>query len=747
MRKLATFAASFAAGIFAAQYLLSREWQLPLCLAAGALSLTGLLFRDHVRLRVFLVCGGAALALGWNWCYTALVQLPAEKLAGETRVTTMVVQDYPERSAYGAKVTVRLEQENVRAVCYGDESLLTLVPGNTLSGAVELSSAVRIREDEVRTFTSRGVFLLAYSRGELTADEGSAGSPLWWPARLGRAMQERIGDLFPGDEGAFLTALLTGEKSGLSDASYTALTQTGMLHILAVSGMHCGFLLTLLEMLLGRHRRRLTAGAGIPALFFYAVLTGCSPSVVRACVMLGFFLLAPLAGRDSDLPTALAAALMAILLQNPFAAGSVSLQLSFGAVAGILWLTPRMTRFLMGRRKSRMLRFLVSSFSATAGALVFTVPLTAAYFGILVLASPVSNLLCLPVTGVIFVLGLTAVLLSFLWTPLGMVLGHVPLLLIRYVLWVAEGLSGLRYHAVYFANPWLKYWLALAYGQFLLAWALKRLPRWKYFGAAVCAAAALVLAVRCGAAESREETLGFTALDVGQGQCLLVSSAGKFALIDCGSANSWYDPGTIAADTLQSAGCFRLDYLFLTHYDSDHVSGVAALLDRMPVDTIVAPEQEDDSGLQAELLKEAEEHGAAMELTLMQVLRYSLGEAEVTVWPPLGDKEDNERGLTILVGAGENEILVTGDMDRETERLLMQRFDLPDVEVLVAGHHGAKSSTSNELLYVTTPEQVVVSVGPNAYGHPSEETLARLKAVGAEVLRTDLLGTIHISLN
>src|SRR5699024_10572967 len=118
---------------------------------------------------------------------------------------------------------------------------------------------------------------------------------------------------------------------------------------------------------------RTLAAIAIPLLAFYALLTGASPSVVRASVMLVFPLLAPLFQRDSDSPTALSVALALILAANPFAAKSISLQLSFGAVAGLLWLTPKLQRALLGGKpRGRVVRFVVTSVSATMGALVFT---------------------------------------------------------------------------------------------------------------------------------------------------------------------------------------------------------------------------------------------------------------------------------------------------------------------------------------------------------------------------------------
>ena len=350
MRILATFTGAFALGIFLAQYLLPVEWLLPCGAAAFVLAFGRLFLRNDTGRRVLLVGVGLALAFGYDWLYIRQVQRPMEELAGTQREMTMTLCDYAISAGYGAKVTVRLEDFPGKAVYYGEEKLLELEPGQTVTDLVQLQSSARIRDDDVTSFTSKGVFLLAYRRGEASYGEGTSASPRWWPVRMGRAMQSRIAELFMGDEAGFLTAILTGDKSRLSDEGAAALSEAGLYHILAVSGMHCGFLLALVTYLTGKHRRRLTALCALPLLAFYAALTGGSPSVLRSCVMLAFLLAAPVCRRDSDGPTALLAALFLILLANPFAAASISLQLSFTAMAGILFLTPRLYRLLMHGR-------------------------------------------------------------------------------------------------------------------------------------------------------------------------------------------------------------------------------------------------------------------------------------------------------------------------------------------------------------------------------------------------------------
>jgi len=609
---------------------------------------------------------------------------------------------------------------------------------------VYFQNAGRIRDDDVTTFTSKGVFLLAYQRGEPRYEAGSADSIRWWPVRLGQAMRERIQVLAQGDTAGFLTAILTGDKSGLSVRAAADLSEAGLYHILAVSGMHCGFLLALVTLLTGRHRRRLVAAIAIPLLGFYALLTGCSPSVIRACVMLTFLLAAPLFHRDSDGPTALTAALFLILLENPFAAASISLQLSFAAMAGILWLTPRLYQLLAGEKKrGRCGRFLAASFSATMGALVFTVPLSGFYFGTLVLVSPLSNLLCLWAAGIVFMLGLPAVFLGFVFLPAAMALVTLPRLLIDYILAAARLLVKLPYHAVYFVNPYLKYWLMFAYGLFLAAWLLRPKGGRKYIVAAVCVVLTLAVTVHLGAVRYRAR-LDAVVLDVGQGQSVLLASEEACALVDCGSANSWYDAGSVAAHQLLTMGYRQVDHLILTHYDSDHINGLESLLARVRVKTLLVPPEADADGLHLEVRRIAETYSVEVE-SLREEKTLSLGAAQLRVFPPTGTTlEDNERGLAVLATAEETDLLITGDMDSATEAIFLEAYDLPDTEILVAGHHGSKNASSLRLLETLTPETALISVGSNSYGHPADETMRRLAEQGCAIYRTDLQGSLHV---
>lgn len=752
MRVLATVGFSFAAGLFLT--LLPWDgWQL---YAAGALALASLLWAllgrgtPHLR-RVLLVLLPLMVSLLYFSAYRALVRQPVQALCGGEHDFSAAVCDWPEATERGAKVTIRLHGLlGAKAVYYGDDDLLSLRPGDALSGTAWWNDVAAIGDGDLRQFSSRGVYALLYDRDTLTV-QPAPDMPLGYaPQYAAKALRDKLAQLWddPSVLG-FLTAELTGDKSLLPESDYVAMQETGLAHIFAVSGLHCAFLVTLLSLLIPPTHRHTLCAVASAVLVFYMLLTGLSPSVARACVMQLFLLSAPLFRRSSDPLTSLAAALTVILLVNPYAVGSVSLQLSFAATLGMVLLSGRLYKSFTGwyRGRNRAVRaalsFLAANLAATLGALVFTAPLTAYYFNILSLVAPLAGLLAVPAAGYAFMSAFVSALLGLVWTPLGLLAGYVPLLLVKYILWVAHLLLAVPYHAVYFTNVYLRVWLLYVYTAFL-GCAVTPDGKRKY---ALASALTVLTLAACLWLNSRWQQYGaFRAavLDVGQGESVALCSGSEAALVDCGSSNSYVDAGSVAADALQSAGIRRLSAVIVTHYHADHTNGLTEVLTRLPVDTLYLPDIEDEYGVRDRLVSLAAHQGADV-VFVTEPTRIALGEAILTVYPPLLTTGDlNEQGLTALATAGDFDLLITGDMAGQTEQLLAQTYPLPDVEVLVVSHHGSRYSSDESFLRAITPDNAVISVGDNRYGHPAEETLRRLQAVGATVWRTDQQGSIRI---
>lgn len=755
MRVLATIGFSFSAGVFLAALLPWNGWQL---YAAGGVLLLALAWLFAARKQKYfrrglLILLPLAVSLAYFAGYDYLVRQPIEDRCGAASDFTATVCDWPQATERGARVTVELEgYHRARAVLYGEAELLAARPGDTVTGTAQWQSAAHFDSDDVTHFNARGVYALLYGREDVRLSAGDGDALRWLPQRAGKAFREKVAAIWDDPRvSGFLTAELTGDKSAMDDGDYLAMQETGLAHLFAVSGLHCAFLVTLLALLISR-RQRLLCAVTIPLLLFYMVMVGMSPSVVRACIMQIFLLIAPLFRRGSDPLTSLAAALLVILLCNPFAAASVSLQLSFSATLGMVLLSPRLYKLLTGwyKGKCRPLRtalcFVAANLSATLSAVVFTAPLTAWYFRIFVLVAPLSSLLAVPAAGWSFMAAFVTVLLGFVWLPLASLLGWISWALVRYILWIANGMMSWRYHAVYFTNPYLIYWLLFLYAAFIGCAATPDGKR-KYLLASALSVLTLTAAIWVNRQDYQYGVLTALTLDVGQGESVILTSGGETALVDCGSSNSYKDPGGLAADTLHSMGVRELSAVVVTHYHADHTNGLYEVLRRIPVQTIYLPDIEDEYGVRERLVSLAEEKGVQVTYVTKETAD-TLGDTVLTIYPPVQSGGDlNELGLTALASAGDFDLLITGDMSGSTEKKLVETYALPDIEVLVVSHHGSRYSSNIRFLKSVTPEAAVISVGDNNYGHPSEETLQRLLAVGADIWRTDQQGTIRITVN
>ncbi len=754
MRKLALAAAAFSAAVFLSHYVLGAPQLFYAAAVCAALALSAFFFKKTHRLRIVIICVFLAAGFLWNALYARLYLDPAASLDGVTGTVSAAALGAPEKTDYGFKLPVSVRRNgapDIKTRLYVFGGLPGIEAGNQLSFTARFKLADTVYSADTDAYFAKGIFLLAYAEGEITVTD--AKTPVrFWPARIADASGRMADHIFPGNIQDFMRALLLGDSAGVySDSVFSsAMSETGASHIVAVSGMHLSFLVGFLNLVIKKKRR--LAACAIPLIFIFISFVGFRPSLARAGVMQVFLLAAPLFKRECDALTSLSASLMLILLINPFSAASAGLQLSFASTLGIALFADKLyTRFDEPLRFKKIyrykpvrsaVRFFTGGLASTLGALSFSVPLTALHFGTVSLLAPVTNLLILLPTSLAFGTGMLALILGFICAPVGIAAAFIAALPAQLVTAVIRLLSRAPFAAVYTSSPAAVIWLVYVYSLLLAFWFMRARLR-QLLLPACCCAVSLCLILVGAAVFSDSRGFSVTALDVGQGQSIVLTSGRYTAVVDCGSS-SGKDAGDLLVRHLKSCGRSKIDLLILTHFHTDHACGVEEILERFPVSALAVPEPSEDSGgLAAGIMALSAEKGIRTVCVTENLTAY-MGDTSLNLYAPIGDSDENERGVVILASSGDFDVLITGDIGAETERLLLAAGDFPDIEVLVAGHHGSKYATCDELLTAVTPELALVSTGYNTYGHPAPETLEKLARTGILTYRTDILGNLTV---
>lgn len=388
------------------------------------------------------------------------------------------------------------------------------------------------------------------------------------------------------------------------------------------------------------------------------------------------------------------------------------------------------------------LRRLGESIALTLSATVFTLPLCVYYFDTISLIAPLSNLAVLWCIPLLMGGGFLTGFLSGVAPPLAQLVAIPVAVLAKGLVAIIHWLSLRPFAALDGSSSWMRLWLLVTYLLFFL-FRLRKPKGWKrvgWVGLSLVTLVALVFGYRQTMASNAMTT---QVLDVGQGQCILFVSEGHAAVVDCGGSGM-VSAGDTLANALELLGIRTIDALILTHYDNDHTNGLEPLLERTTVTRIFGPTPKDASGEHKAVERLCAQYSIPWTL-VTQDQTTALGAGTLTLFAPTNGSSSNDAGLVVLSSVNHFDLLVTGDLSQSTEKKFLASHRLPDIEVLVAGHHGSKNATCDKLLEATTPEVAVISVGEdNSYGHPNQDTLDRLNAHRITVYRTDLNGTITI---
>lgn len=553
--------------------------------------------------------------------------------------------------------------------------------------------------------------------------------------------------LLPEDASVMRTMLL-GEKKVADEEIKSLYQRNGIAHVLAISGLHMSFLGMMLCKLLKRLGLPVWLQTLVPmgVLILYGIMTGFSVSSLRAVIMFGIQMAALLLGRTYDLITAAALSAVLLLLDQPYYLFYSGFLFSFGCVFAIGLLVPALTVSYTGERLSQPGKGLAVFLSAVAITMA-GLPLQLYFFYQMPIYSVFLNLLIIPLMSLLLPGGILLLLAGSAGLP-----AEFPAAIVTGILEIYKGACRfcemLPFAKVLPGRP--KLWQIALYLFFLMVVVIfqKRLSLKKKWMVVLCGGLLLFL--------PGKSTLQITFLDVGQGDCIYIhTEAGTNFLIDGGSSSVSSVGIYRILPYLKEQGAGMIEGVFVTHPDEDHCNGIKELLvqgseEGIKIKKLYLPDVGEDSRTESYLaLEEAARKAGVLVDYVSKEEGIRQGELSLMCLHPeegWESRDANEYSLVFLLRYGEFQALFTGDVEGEGERQLLQvlkEYQVENITLLKASHHGSAYSTPEELLSILSPAMTVISCGENnSYGHPHPELLGRLAEVQTEIYITYDTGAI-----
>lgn len=556
---------------------------------------------------------------------------------------------------------------------------------------------------------------------------------------------------------AILSALILGDRSEVPEEVYQAFAQSGTVHVLALSGLHVGFILALLWGLLSflrvpfRYRVVITIGG----LWFYAGIADMTPSVVRAVVMTTVVLTGELIQRRRMLMNNLLVAMIVILFADPHSLFDIGFQLSFTAVISIVWIYPKIESLFRqtgiykdGRNPvlNKALTLMMISIAAQIG----TLPFTAYYFYRIPILATIANVFVIPLSGIVMMIGFISAWLSQFAMTAAVWYANLNEWLI-YLMTAIPGWS-VRLPFAYADYYGMSAGLLIVY-YLVLIW----ISLWRYRFVRMAGIYSLLILVnitvwRNGIFRDQELTVSF--LDVGQGDCAVVRSpVGEVILIDAGDKTEIYDYGeSVIAPFLRKQGIERINRLIMTHPHNDHIGGMGYLLRNFNIDTVYHNGQYIRSDILDDIHRIiAERHIPQRTLCAGDMIQTGDGLSCFVISPDRRYARDttydnvNDGSLVMILKYGEKRFLLMGDSERNMFGHFNKYAYFIQSDVIKVSHHGAINGTTPGLVSLVQPKAAVLSVGMyNRFNHPSPLVIRMYHASGADIFRTDKTGAVVI---
>lgn len=544
-----------------------------------------------------------------------------------------------------------------------------------------------------------------------------------------------------------LLGILIGERDNIQEDIIESFRTANLSHILAVSGAHTSYIILGITYLISKSKtpKRIGYIITIINLLIFIIITGASYSVVRACIMAIVVIGAKICYRKENFFTSICISLIIILIQNPFAINDIGLKLSFMGTAGIVIFNKSITNFFI---KLKIKQKIAEVLSVTFSAQLMIMPITILNFNTISLTFFISNILASPLLGIIIIFGFISIFISSILNPISKILFlilHIFLELLILVSKVTEKIPGssilVKTPNILFAIVY--YILILFFNYFFV---IKQNPTRRFHkkiikiitikniknAFKVIAVVFLIMLLLTRIVRIINPTLKIYFIDVGQGDStLIVTPKNKKILIDGGEGKT-----NVLFQYLLDRRINKIDYIIISHFDSDHCNGLIEIIEKMRVENIVMSKQS----------KESEEYKKILEIIKQKNIKVSSVKAEdkIIIEKNLYTKilnpaekfefqDLNNNAIVAKLVYKNFSMLFTGDIEKAEENLAKKYKNELKSTILKVAHHGSKTSTSEEFLKYVEPQIALIGVGENnKFGHPNQITIEKLKNIRSQ---------------
>lgn len=565
--------------------------------------------------------------------------------------------------------------------------------------------------------------------------------------------------LLLSDENAYMAiGILLGDKDEISDDVIELFKEGNLYHILAVSGMHISYIVLAFSKLSRFAGKKYVNIFLIVFLLMFIKITGCTPSVMRAGIMAIINLFSKLIHCKHDLKSNICVTLLIILILNPFSLFEMGCILSFAGTIGIIVFNKYIdVTFFKRFPKGKCFDFIKDTIIVSISANILIIPIMIYKFNSIPLVFIISNLLISPIVGATICLILVISIVSLISIRLAYIFSYVLDVLLSVFLNIVKFINLFSWFNITVPTPnvifiiliyvciFLLFYISNTYPTKLLALCIKRI-----FYVIVI----LIIVFKFVSFFPIGMKIYF--VDVGQGDCtLVISESGKRILIDGGgSETSDFDVGKkILVPYLLDRRIMNIDYIMISHFDSDHCKGIFTVLEELNVKNVVISTQGDDYE-NYKIFKEIVSRKKVNVITANQgdIIKIDNVTFFEILWPQkhqITDNMINNNSLVCMLKYRNFKMLFTGDIESKAEDVIVSKYSKSlKADVLKVAHHGSKSSSTDEFIKLSDSYISLIGVGAeNNFGHPNDDVVHKLKNVSNAVLRTDINGEICIMIS